>query len=553
MSTEATAAQASRARRKAPVRTVRDAAFDVLRRRGLTTMFANPGSTEVAFLTGLPGDFDFVLGLHEGSVVGMATGYALGRRGPALVLLHTTAGLGNAVSALATARVNRAPLVALVGQQDRRHLSFEPFLAGKLAGLAGEYPVKIEQPVLAQDVPGAIERAYHAATTWKGPALVIVPMNDWAEAADDEREPAAAVGEVHRAAAAAPAAIDALAALLAEAESPALVVGAGADDPETWSALVELAERLVLPVFQETFGARAGFPQDHPLYRGTLPADRPRLRERLAAYDTLLVVGAPAFRQSAFAPGRLAAAGTRIAVVSDDPEEIHRSPAALAVLAPPAAVVRQLAVQLPAREAAAPEPLARPPVPGPPGPGEPLTASHVLAALAERLPRDTVVLEEAPVDRPELAGRLIAREPLGYVSAAQGGLGFALPGATGLRMGLPDRPVVAVVGDGSAIYQIQAVWSAAHYNIGAVFVVLANGGYAVMDVIAGLDGGSGPWPGFDDIRLADVARGFGCPARRIETYDELASSLDELVPTLHERREPLLIDVAITPTRTFNY
>jgi benzoylformate decarboxylase len=177
----------------------------------------------------------------------------------------------------------------------------------------------------------------------------------------------------------------------------------------------------------------------------------------------------------------------------------------------------------------------------------------VLAALAERLPRDTIVQEEAPVDRPELAGRLAAREPMGYVSAAQGGLGFALPGSTGLRMALPNRPIVAVVGDGSAIYQIQAVWSAVHYNIGAVFVVLANGGYAVMDVLAELQGGSGPWPGFADIRLADVARGFGCPARRIETYDELVSTLDELVPTLHDRTEPLLLDVVIAPTMAFNY
>src|SRR5205823_5229169 len=103
-------------------RTVRDAAFDVFRRRGLTTMFSNPGSTEVPFLAGLPDDIRFILGLHEGSVVGMATGWAIGRDEPALVVLHTTAGLGNAVGALATARVNRAPLVVLVGQQDRRHL-----------------------------------------------------------------------------------------------------------------------------------------------------------------------------------------------------------------------------------------------------------------------------------------------------------------------------------------------------------------------------------------------------------------------------------------------
>jgi benzoylformate decarboxylase len=534
-------------------RTVRDATFELFRRRGLTTMFANPGSTEVAFLTGLPDDFRFVLGLHEGSVVGMATGYAIGRREPSLVLLHTTAGLGNAVSALATARVNRAPLVVLVGQQDRRHLSYEPFLAGKLAGLAGEYPVKVEQPVRAQDVPSAIERAYHAAMTWRGPALVIVPMDDWGEPADEEREPAAAVGTVHRAAAAAPAAIDAVAAFLADAKSPAIVVGAGADDPETWSCLVELAERLVAPVFQETFGARAGFPQDHRLYMGTLPADRAGLRERLAPYDTVLVVGGPAFRQSGYAPGRLTEAGTRLAIVTDDPEELHRSPAELAVLAPPAALCRAVAGRLPARDAEPPEPLALPTPPSPPQAGEPLTAGHVLSALAERLPRNAIVQEEAPVDRPELAHRLPAREPLGYLSAAQGGLGFALPGSTGLRMALPNRPIVAVVGDGSAIYQIQAVWSAAHYEVGAIFVVLSNGGYAVMDVLAELQGGSGPWPGFPEVDLAAVARGFGCPARRIETYEELVATLDEVVPTLGHRTEPLLLDVVIEPTRTFNY
>src|SRR3954449_3556577 len=120
--------------------TVRDATYEVLRRLGLTTIFSNPGSTEVPFLAGLPDDLRFVLALHEGSVVGMATGWALGRGEPAFVLLHTTAGLGNAVGALATARVNRAPLVVLVGQQDRRHLVFEPFLAGRLEGLAGGGP-----------------------------------------------------------------------------------------------------------------------------------------------------------------------------------------------------------------------------------------------------------------------------------------------------------------------------------------------------------------------------------------------------------------------------
>jgi benzoylformate decarboxylase len=492
--------------------TVRDATFEVFRRRGLTTLFANPGSTEVPFLAGLPDDLRFVLALHEGSVVGLATGFALGRGDPALAILHTTAGLGNAVGALATARVNRAPLVVIVGQQDRRHLVFEPFLTGRLDGLAGEYPVWVDQPVRAQDVPGAVERAYHEAATGRGPALVIVPMDDWSAPVADDREDASA-GRVARAVAADSGVVDELVAFFSDATAPALVVGAGADTPETWAALVELAERLVAPVFQESFGARAGFPQDHRLFAGVLPADRPRLREKLAPYDAILVVGAPVFRQSPYTPGRFTEPGARIAIVSDDPEEVHRSPAELAVLAPPAQVCLELARRLPARDAEPPEQYRPPPTPDPPGTGEPLQASHVLSALAERLPREAVVVEEAPVDRPELHERLLAREPLGFLSAAMGGLGFALAGAAGVRMALPERPVVAVVGDGSAMYGVQALWSAAHYQLGVLYVILSNGGYAIMDRLAERHDLAPPWPGFE-VDIAAVARAQGCGGAR---------------------------------------
>src|SRR4051794_29474420 len=196
--------------------TVREATFDVMRSLELTSIFSNPGSTEVPFLAGLPGDMRFVLALHEGSVVGMATGFALGQGRPAFVLLHTTAGLGNAVAALATARVNRAPLVVVVGQQDRRHLALEPFLAGRLEGLAGDYPVWLDQPARPQDVPGAVMRAYYEAVTGRGPAIVIVPMDDWGAPAPEGHE-VGGPARLLRGGAPHPAAVDELAAMLAAA------------------------------------------------------------------------------------------------------------------------------------------------------------------------------------------------------------------------------------------------------------------------------------------------------------------------------------------------
>jgi benzoylformate decarboxylase len=528
---------------------VREATFDVWREYGLTSIFANPGSTEIKLLADLPADFRFVLALHESSVVGMATGWAIGRGEPALAVLHTTAGLGNAVGALATARVNRAPLVVVVGQQDRRHLASEPFLAGKLLGLAGDYPVWVDQPVRPQDVPGAIARACHEAVTACGPALVIVPMDDWAAEAGAPGE-RAAPRRVVRTRSVDSEAVAELAELVAAAGNPALVVGAGADDPDTWQALVALAERLACPVWQESFSARAGFPQDHPHFAGHLPADRIRLREALAPHDVVLAVGAPVFRQYPFIAGPFVEAGTVVAMVSTDAAEVHRSTADLALLAAPAAVCAELARVVPARAGKPPAAFAPPAPPAPPLAGEPLRAGHVLAAIAERIPREAIVLEESPSSRPELLARLPARAPLGSLSPAMGGLGFALPAAIGLRMARPDRPVVAIVGDGSSLYSIQALWSAAQYRAGALFVILANGGYAIMDRLAEQVGGTSPWPGFA-VDVTGLARAFGCPARKVSEHGELLETLDEVLPGLARRDEPLLLEVAVAQDATF--
>ncbi|WP_433415566.1 thiamine pyrophosphate-dependent enzyme [Microtetraspora malaysiensis] len=530
--------------------TVRDATFDVLRSTGMTTIFSNPGSTEVPLLAGLPEDLEFVLALHEGSVVGMATGWALARERPALALLHTTAGLGNAVGAIATARVNRAPIVVVVGQQDRRHLALEPFLAGRLHGLAGDYPVWVDQPARAQDVPGAIARAAHEAVTGRGPALVVVPMDDWA--ADWEGTVLAAPQVVARPTAVDDADLAPLVALIEAAESPVIVSGAGADSPRVWEGLVALAERLGCPVWQESFGARAGFPQDHPLFAGILPAGRAGLRAALRRHDAVLAVGAPVFRQYPYEPGPLVEPGTRVAIVSDDPAEVHRSPAELAFLADPGVVAARLAALLPARPRPAEGVVRAAAAPSRPAPGEPLRAAHVMHELALRLPPEAVVVEETPSSRPDLHRLMPARRPLGFLSAAMGGLGFALPAAVGLRMAAPSRPVVAVAGDGSAIYGIQALWSAAHYGVGALFVVLANGRYAVMDRLAEKNGaGKAPWPAFTEVSLSAMARSFGCPATRVDSYDDLVAVLDEIVPDLGSRTEPLLLEVTVIPDTEF--
>jgi benzoylformate decarboxylase len=219
---------------------VREATFEVARSFGLTQWFGNPGSTEIPLLSTFPDDLTYILALHENAAVAMGAGYALATDRPALVSLHTTAGLGNAVSAIATARVNRAPLVILVGQQDRRHMRAEPFLTGHLSGLAGDYPVSVELPERAQDVPSCLAQAFHCSALERGPVLVIVPMDDWDEPMDDTVMVAPAQSQSGTGVS--PADIEPLARLIEESTSPVLVAGSDADSAPTWAALIALAD-----------------------------------------------------------------------------------------------------------------------------------------------------------------------------------------------------------------------------------------------------------------------------------------------------------------------
>jgi benzoylformate decarboxylase len=230
-------------------------------------------------------------------------------------------------------------------------------------------------------------------------------------------------------------------------------------------------------------------------------------------------------------------------VITDEPAEANRSPAQVAVLGPITAVCGHLSQVLPARSGLAPRRIERPSAEGARGAG-PITPRHVFAALAERLASDTIVVEESPSSRDDLQMMLPAREPLGYLSAAMGGLGFALPAAIGLRMADPGRPVVAVVGDGSAVYGIQALWSAAHYRVGALFIVLDNASYGIMDRLASRRG-KPPWPSFAEVRVDRLAEGLGCPAREVSDVAELNTFLDQVIPSLRERAKPLLLNVSL--------
>ena len=294
----------------------------------------------------------------------------------------------------------------------------------------------------------------------------------------------------------------------------------------------------------------AGFPQDHRLFAGFLSASRSAVRGQLAKFDLILSVGAPVFRQYNYEPGAMFTPGTRVFVLTHDSDEAHRSPAELSIIADLAPTMSALAdLVTPVGQLRTGIEFKRRVLPAP-AVDEPLRASQVMAALAELIPDDVILVEETPSSRPDLHDLLPAKQPLGFVSAAMGGFGFGLPAAIGLRMG-SERPVVAILGDGSSMYGIQGLWSAQKYGVGALFIILNNGRYAVMDRLDEKFGtGTPAWHDFK-VDFMALSQSLGCPAQRLSDLPTVRATLAELVPTLATRTEPLVLVIDVEPERTF--
>lgn len=520
---------------------VREATFDLLRSLGVTRVFGNPGSTELPFLKDFPDDFDYVLGLQEASVLAMADGHAQATGEPALVNLHTAPGLGNAMGAMVNAHHTRTPLVVTAGQQDRRHLALEPLLHGKLTELAKPYVKWSHEPARAEDVPRALARAFYAAAQEpQGPVFVSIPMDDW----EAEVEPVSA-RPVSRRTAPDPDAVQRFVATLRHAERPAIVAGDGASRNGAWAETIALAEKLRAPVYNEPTCARASFPHDHPLFRGHLAPSRKAVREQLAGHDVVLVLGAAVFKYYPHTPGDFVEADTSVLQVTDDPAEATRAAVGESLVANAALATRALADELPDSERPLPE---RHPAPEPPAPATPIPVDYLVHTLNEVMPGDAVVVNEAVSSEGVLRRYLPVTRPNSFFGSAGsgGGLGFAVPGAVGIQLAMPDRPVVCVVGEGASMYAVQSLWTAANRNVPVTFVVINNSQYAILKSFASGAGIEGGIPGLDlpGLDPAAVARAFGVPAETVAEPGELAEALRAALAS----QGPYLVNVLVDQT-----
>ncbi|RZS41073.1 benzoylformate decarboxylase [Herbihabitans rhizosphaerae] len=496
--------------------TVRDAVRDLLREFGTTTVFGNPGSTEAGFLTDWPSDFRYVLALHEAVAVAMADGYAQAGARPVLLNLHAAGGLGNAMGQLVNAFHNHTPMVVLAGQQDRAMLPEDPFLAF-LDGpaLPRPYLKAAIEPARAKDVPAAVVRAHRlAATSPRGPVLVTVPADDW----DAEPAPALAGPPIR------PSTVDSealaeLAAVLDNAERPAIVAGPAVDAERAVTDLVVLAERLRAGVWAAPMSARCSFPEDHPLFHGFLAPTRQAIADALAGHDAVLVLGAPAFTYHVPSDGP-DVPHPRLYLISDDDSALARAPHAIGLCGAVGKAIVTLAGLVTASDR--PVPPARPAPPEPAG-----IAATAFGTLADLLPHNALLVEEAPSHRDALRAHLpITATETGFLTIPGGTLGYGLPAAVGAALARPDRRVVAVVGDGAAMYAIQALWTAVREQAPVTVVVMDNEEYAAVRELGELSGRSRmPGTELGGIDFATLARALGCTAETVATQEKLEPAL----------------------------
>ena len=547
----------------------RQVLLETLINHGVDRIFGNPGTTESPLLDSLLDypQLQYIVHLHEGVATGAANFYAQASGKTAFVNLHVAPGLGNAIGAIYSALKNNSPMVVTAGQQDTRMRLRDPILGHDLAAIAApvtKWSVQVER---ADELGPILQRAFKIANEAPaGPVFVALPI----DVMEQETTIAAGrPGHSYTATRPDPAGIAAMAKLLAAAKSPTIVAGddiarAGAD-----KTLVKLVEKLGASVWFEGLRGQNSFPTDHPAYCGTLAFDAPGVARHLADSDLVLMVGGPFFEEVWYAPGSPFAAGTKVlqieagasrlaynfaldaGVVADAGAALEALDAALTGIDAAAAAKRNEAMKArkaaddAAQKARVEKAWAR----------TPTSMARAMAEIRAGSPKDVVVVDETITANLDLFKTFTFKGPGDYYSGRGGGIGQGLAGAIGVAVAETSRPILCVSGDGSSMYSIQALWTAAHHALPIVFVILANREYRVLKhnidaYRARFDVKSnkpymhmdltGPTMGF-----VDLAKGMGVAG----TYVSKADDIKAAVEAAFKSGKPHLIEIEIEGKR----
>lgn len=544
--------------------------LETLLDEGVTHLFGNPGTTELPLMDALVNEtrLEFILTLHEGVAISAAEGYGLSTGKPAAINLHVAPGLGNAMGLLYNAKRSGAPMLVTAGNQPQSGHFQEIILHDDLARMA-EPLVKWSYEVRrVEDLEQAVRRAVKVSMTPPtGPVFLSLP-------GDVMLSPASGLQEkptrIHTRFAASADSIEAAAALIARAERPAVVSGAGVAHSGALDEVAQFAGQIGARAYEENFANVITYPMAHPLYSGKLPILAGPLRERLSDSDLVFLIGTEVFLFSYPADVRPLPESCRVvhldlnawemgknfgldAALYGDPKTtlpLLREAVARAQTADETARAKARAERIAGENQSARETAPPPAEESDYSEGMALPAFH--RALGAGAPDGAVWVDEALTSAGPGFRRAVGRNASQIFGRKGGGIGNGLPMALGAKIATPDRPVICLSGDGSAMYSNQTLWTAAKYGIGCVFVIANNGAYHILKGrVLALDGKAKEFHRFvgmdltePDLDFIKLAESMGVDAARVHSPDELEARLAEAA----RGDKPYLIDAVVKPT-----
>jgi benzoylformate decarboxylase len=550
-----------------PAMSGKRAFLELLKQEGVEILFGNPGTTELPLMDALAveNELRYVLALQEASVIGMADGYAQASGKLAVVNLHVTPGLGNAMGMLYDAQKAGSPILVTAGQHDQDFNTTEPILWADLPPIARPLVKWSAEVHRLADLPRLLHRAAKTALAPpSGPVFLSLPGDILkAEGEIDLSAPTRIAAQLRGD----PAAVKQAATILAEAKRPLIVAGDAVARSKAHAELIELAELIGAPVYSELLPSTASFPASHPLFRGAMTRMQGPIRKILEQYDVLFSVGGDLFALSLPSDIEPMPAGLTLIHLDTDPWELGKNyPPQVAMLGDPkttlpditeavrkamssgargaarerldaakaATLAERDALKAKAREMAGQMPV------------QPLS---LLNAIGEMLPKDAVVIDETISSGAGIRSLIRSDDPQSFYGLRGGGIGWGLPAAIGVKLALPKRPVLALVGDGSAMYTCQALWTAAHERIAAVFVILNNSSYRILKQrLVAQRGFAAQVDRFVGMELTDPAIDYVNLARSLGVAAERATSVHDATDLIAKGLQsdaPLLIDVPV--------
>jgi len=546
-----------------------EAFLEILAASGVNHVFGNPGTTELPLNDALVKDrrFRYIFGLHEIPVVAMADGFAMASGGLGVANVHIGCGLGNAMGMLYNAWCEGTPLLLTAGQQDRRLAFDEPVLAADLVSVARPWTKWAAEVQRVQDIPNATRRAIQAALTPPtGPVFLSLPIDVQMEAANGLDVAPAHVPD--RRVRPPRAALQRAAEILAAARNPAILAGSRVTETDAMKELAAVAERLGAPVFAENTTAHGRLPiaPDHPLYLGILPYWSPDARQTLADFDVIFAVGIKLLRLYIWCePERPIPEHIRLVQLDNDPREIGKNfPVEVGLVGDPKCGLAELDELLGGMKVTEAEArrrrwsqqkqLDRTTLEGKIDKQRdcrPLSPLTLMNALSRVLPTNAAVVEEAITTHNNVFERLgTLKDPTGHFGHRGWALGWGMGCALGVKLAWPERPVLALLGDGAALYGIQGLWTAAHHNIPVTFVVCNNSQYKILKVCGDMlplpEMRKGNYLAMDltqpYVDFVGLAKAFGVDAWRLTEPDEIGDLVGESLKS----DRPRLFEVALS-------